>query len=244
MKWRDDAIIITVRRHGETSAIIDLFSKSHGRYAGLVRGGMSRRLRPVLQSGNLVDASWHARLEEHLGNLTIEPKHGFASHAMSVPESLCAVLGLCSLLKIVPERQAHARLYELSCLILENITEEDMWPILFARFEMALLEDMGFGLDLKSCAATGARENLHYVSPRSGRAVSAAAAKPYLDKLFILPIFLSDPQAINVPLCDVVESLKLTGYFLERRLYHPHNLTLPEARQAMIDKLQAKVPAL
>ena len=233
MDWTADALILNRRAHGESSAIVDLFTREHGRYAGLVRGGNARRLRPVLQSGNMVQASWRARLAEHLGTMVVEAKRPYAAELMEDALKLAALSSLCALLHITPERQAYPRLYDTALVVLDNLTS-DMWLPVMARFELALLEEMGFGLDLSSCAASGVRENLTHVSPRSGRAVSRAEAAPYLDKLFALPDFLHQPVADISP-NDIKDGFKLTGYFLEQRLYAPNGTKLPPARTRLLD---------
>lgn len=236
MQWEAEALVLAVRPHGESSAIIDVFSKQHGRFAGLVRGGNSRRLRPVLQPGNMVTATWRARLSEHLGTITIDAGRAHAAEALGDAKLLAGLTSLCALMLITPERQAYPRLYDTVQIVLSALDDEDAWPALLARFEMALLDEIGFGLDLSCCAATGSLEQLEYVSPRSGRAVSRDAAQPYLDKMFPLPAFLTDPAAAAENR-DVLEALQLTGHFLERRVYLPNGIKMPPARQRLLDIL-------
>lgn len=236
MRWEAEALILAVRSHGETSAIIDVFSKEHGRFGGLVRGGSSRRLRPVLQPGNMVTATWRARLSEHLGTITVDAGRAHAAEAMDDAKMLAGLTSLCALLQIAPERQAYPRLYETVQVVLSTFDDDGLWPVLLARFEMALLDEIGFGLDLSCCAATGTVEQLEYVSPRSGRAVSRDAAQPYLDKMFVLPGFLTDPAAA-ADMRDVLKALELTGHFLERRVYLPNGQKMPAARERFLDIL-------
>ena len=178
MQWEAEALVLAVRPHGESSAIVDVFSREQGRFAGLVRGGNSRRLRPILQPGNMVVATWRARLSEHLGTMTVDAGRAHAAEAMADAKALAGLSALCALMQITPERQAYPRLYDTLMLVLGAMDDEVMWPVLLARYEMALLEEIGFGLDLSCCAATGVVDELEYVSPRSGRAVSRAAAQP------------------------------------------------------------------
>lgn len=236
MQWEAEGLVLATRAHGESSAIIDVFSRAHGRFGGLVRGGNSRRLRPVLQPGNMVVATWRARLSEHLGTITVDAGRAHAAEAMSDAKTLAGLTSLCALMQITPERQAYPRLYDTLMLVIAAMEDADTWPALLARFEMALLEEIGFGLDLSSCAATGVIEQLEYVSPRSGRAVSRDAARPYLDKMFVLPQFLLDPSA-NASDEDVQKAMELTGHFLERRVYLPNGLKMPPARQRLMDML-------
>lgn len=236
MQWEAEALVLAVRPHGESSAIIDVFSRDYGRFGGLVRGGNSRRLRPILQPGNMVTANWRARLSEHLGTMTVDAGRAHAAEALGDAKLLAGLTALCALMQVTPERQAYPRLYDTVQIVLSALDDDVLWPVLLARFEMALLEEIGFGLDLSTCAATGAIEQLEYVSPRSGRAVSRDAAQPYLDKMFVLPQFLLDPAA-NADEPDVLQAFELTGHFLERRVYLPNGLKLPPARQRLLDIL-------
>lgn len=236
MEWTADALIINARPHGESSAIVDMFTREHGRYGGLVRGGNSRRLRPVLQPGNMVQASWRARLSEHLGSVTVDAKRAYAAEALGDRLKLAALSSLCALLLITPERHAYRRLYDTVMVVFDALDDAAVWLPLMVRFEMALLEETGFGLDLSSCAASGETENLTHVSPRSGRAVSHAEAQPYLDKLFALPAFLHQAGA-DATAQDIADGFALTGYFLERRVYLPNNTKLPQARERFVDML-------
>ena len=237
MQWEAEALVLAARPHGESSAIVDVFSREQGRFAGLVRGGNSRRLRPILQPGNMVVATWRARLSEHLGTMTVDAGRAHAAEAMADAKALAGLSALCALMQITPERQAYPRLYDTLMLVLGAMDDEVMWPVLLARYEMALLEEIGFGLDLSCCAATGVVDELEYVSPRSGRAVSRAAAQPYLDKMFVLPQFLLDPSA-DASDDDVQKAMELTGYFLERRVYLPNGMKMPPARQRLVDILE------
>ncbi len=239
MHWTDSGVILSVRKFGESGAIIEVFSRAHGRYLGLVHGGNSRRLRPLIQVGNEVQAHWRARLAEQLGVFTLELITPYAAHAMASPLQLAGVEALCALLRITPERHAYMRLYDLLCLVLTHLDDADLWPALCAKFELALLAETGFGLDLSQCAASGARANLHYVSPRSGRAVSRAAAQPYIDKLFRLPAFLLHDD-ISASRDDMIDALSLTGYFLTHRLFAANDFAFPPARDRLLARLKDK----
>jgi len=235
MEWRDEAIILSVRRHGETSAIVEVLTADHGRALGLVRGGRSRLQRPILQPGNQVAAQWRARLEEHLGNFTFEPVSLRAGPIMEEPFRLAGLSTLAGLSQLLPEREPHRRIYDALLVVLAEIEQDDVWPALLVRWEMGLLDELGFGLDLAACAATGQRDDLVYVSPRTGRAVSRDAGRPYHDRLLPLPAFLRAPAAATPD--DVAAGLRLTGHFLTRHVFEPRGLSAPEQRQWIIRAL-------
>lgn len=237
MEWSDEGIVLSVRSHGETAAVVELLTRQHGRHLALVHGGRSRRLRPVLQIGNHVDAVWKARLAEHLGHATLELRRGFAAAAMDDPLALAGLNALCALARLLPERDPHPSLYEITQFVLGYLDDRAVWPALYVRWELALLEELGFGLDLGSCAATGANDQLIYVSPRSGRAVSASAGEPYKDRLLRLPAFLAPGRQNTVDGHDVVDGLALTGRFIEERILRPRGAPMPDARSRMIELL-------
>lgn len=230
MNWSDEGIVLSVRSHGETAAVVELFTRSHGRHLGFVNGGRSRKLRPVLQTGNHVDAAWKGRLAEQLGHLTLELRRGYAANAMSDGEALSGLTSMCTLTRLLPERDPHPSLYEVMLFVLSFLDDASVWPALMVRWEMALLDELGFGLDLSSCAATGGVENLIYVSPKSGRAVSADAGEPYRDRLLRLPAFLARGRQTAVTPDDIRDGFALTGHFLETRVLAPRGESLPEAR--------------
>ena len=237
MNWTDEGVVLSVRAHGETSAVAELFTRSHGRHLGLVHGGRSRRLRPVLQIGNHVDAQWKARLSEHLGSMTLELRRGYAAAAMEDVAALAALTSLCALARLLAERDPHPNLYEITLFVLEYLDERAVWPALMVRWEMALLDELGFGLDLSSCAATGANDELIYVSPKSGRAVSASAGEPYKERLLRLPQFLLKSGQASVTGEDIEAGLALTGHFLETRVLAPRDETMPQARRRLASLL-------
>jgi len=236
MEWRDEGIVLAVRRHGESAAIVSLLTRDHGRHAGLVRGGASRRMRGFLQPGNTVAASWRARLEEHLGAFTVEPMVSRAT-LYDQPGPLAALTAATALVEsALPERAPHPDLYRLLDEMLEAL-DRPGWAEAYIQWELRLLADLGFGLDLQSCASTGSNDGLAYVSPKSGRAVSLSAGEPWRDKLLRLPRFLS-PQGGRPDLQQLQEGLRLTGWFLERHVFAPHNATTPDARERLVGYLR------
>src|SRR5262245_16296346 len=182
MHWSDEGVILSVRAHGEAGAVLEVFTREHGRHLGLVHGGRSRKLRPILQTGNHVDAVWKARLADNLGHYTVELRKGFAAAVMENAAALAALTSMTALARLLPERDPHPNLYEVTLFVLGFLDEPQVWPALVVRWELALLDELGFGLDLASCAATGNTTDLIYVSPKSGRAVSAQAGEPYKDR--------------------------------------------------------------
>ena len=233
MEWADEGIVLGVRRHGEGNAIVELITRAHGRHLGLVRGGGSRRQAPVLQPGNSVAALWRARLDEHLGNFTLEPVALRAEGLMRAPHSAYAVTYMAQLLHLLPERDPHEGLYATFGAILDALSDVEASAMLMARFELAMLQELGFGLELETCAATGGRNDLMYVSPKSGRAVSRDAGAPYAERLLPLPGFLIGAAA--PPDREAVEAgLTLTGFFLSSRILEPRGLSHPEARAGFL----------
>jgi DNA repair protein RecO (recombination protein O) len=238
MEWRDEGIILGTRKHGETSAILEVMTRSHGRHLGLVRGGRSRKQQPVLQAGNRVDLLWRARLDEHLGTFQAE---AIELNAARLFDSAAAVHGLQTLaahLRLLPERDPHGALYETLGLVIEHLDDAAAAGELVVRFEMLLLDELGFGLDLSECAATGARDNLAFVSPKSGRAVSRAAGEPWKDKMLALPSFLLRGSGLRADRSGVEEAFRLTGFFLARHVYEPRGISEPEARTSFLSALR------
>ena len=236
MQWNDEGLILSVRPHGETAAIVEILTAQHGRFAGLVHGGRSRRLRPVLQTGNHVDVTWKARLADQLGHMTLELRRGYAAEAMADALALSALSTLATMARMLPERDPHPSLYEVGMFVLSFLDDPSVWPALYVRWEMALLDELGYGMDLSQCAATGANDRLVYVSPRSGRAVSESAGEPYKDRLLPLPAFLRDGNASGgVTTKDLKDAFALTGHFLEARVLAPTGQTMPDVRARMIE---------
>ncbi len=241
MEFTDEGVVLSARAYGETHAVADIFTARHGRWAGLVYGGQGRRMQPILQAGNEVRTEWKGRLDESLGHFSLELNHSRAGAllhdrmALAALSAACAVAGAC-----LPEREAHAPAYRAMAVLLSALEDVDLWPPIFARWELGLLAELGFGLSLDRCAATGTTENLVYVSPRSGRAVSAEAGEPYKDKLLPLPRFLRDGAA-GATLAEAVGALQLSGFFIEARILHPANKELPEARRRLSELLASRV---
>lgn len=241
MQWSDEGIVLSSRAHGETSAIAELLTRSHGRHLGLVRGGRSKRLRPVLQAGNLVRATWRARLSEHLGGYTLELEEAHAARIFDERAALAGLNTLSALARMLPEREPHVQLYDATRIVLSALAEGDHWPALLVRWEMGLLNELGFGLDLEACAATGDTCDLVYVSPKTGRAVSRKAGEPYKDKVLPLPAFLLSAKEgdASPDERDIAAGFRLTGYFLDKHVWGPRDLKPPAARerlQVMFDK--------
>lgn len=238
MEWQQTGVLLSVKRHGETSAIVDVFTREHGRWKGLVRGGRSRKMRPILQPGNVVEATWRARLADHLGSFAIEPVSFRAARLIDDPLKLAGLTALTELTQILPEREAHARVYDAMQVVMDALDDDELWPALLVRWELGLLDDLGYGLDLASCAATGANDDLIFVSPKSARAVSASAGERYRDKLLALPSFLTGAGVGAPTTDDIVNGFMLTGYFLNRHLFAARGIAAPESRGWIIDRLK------
>lgn len=238
MEWSDEGIVLSARTHGETSGILEALTRGHGRHLGLVRGGASSKTRAVLQPGNRVKLTWRGRLSEHLGTYVVELS---VSRAHLMFEKRASLLGLNAFSAIaaavLPEREPHEVAYEGAEALLDAIAAHDFcdWASLFVRWEIGLLNELGFGLDLARCAATGSTDDLIYVSPRTGRAVSRAGGEAYRDRLLKLPAFLLGRQAGEADAADLLAGLALTAHFLEDWVLTPHGKALPEARMALAD---------
>lgn len=243
MQWTDDAIVLGIRRHGEANAIAELFTREHGRHLGLVRGGFGSRLKPVLQPGNSVRAQWRARLDEHLGHYTVEPVRARTASMFANSHALFGVTHLASLARLLPERDPHGSLYEELEAILDRLDDVGSVVPRIARFEMRMLAELGFGLDLESCAATGETDDLVYVSPRSGRAVSRSAGEAWADKLLRLPSFLQDNDATPAA-AELADAFALTGFFLTRFVLEPRGLVLSDARAHFIAAIGRALPSV
>jgi len=238
MEWIDEGIVLASRRHGESSAVVTALTAGHGRHAGLVRG--SRKGGGTYEPGNLVRLKWRARLDEHLGSFTGELRHSTAAALMDDPARLSALTAACALVDSgLPEREPHGNIHRAMTLLLETLESGAAlaWQAAYVRFERDLLTDLGFGLDLSRCAATGLTGDLAYVSPNTGRAVSRGAGAPYREKLFPLPPFLADAAASPQDETEIAAGLALTGHFLERHVYAPHGKPLPPARARFVDRI-------
>ena len=238
MEWRDEGIILGTRKHGETSAILEVMTRAHGRHLGLVRGGRSRRMQPVLQPGNRVDLVWRARLDEHMGLYQVEP---LELHAARLFDSACAVYGLQTLaahLRLLPERDPHEGLYRTLALLVAHLDDPAAAGELIVRFELLVLDELGFGLDLARCAATGRGDDLAFVSPKSGRAVSREAGQPWADRMLPLPAFLRQGAGIRPDLAAMEDAFRLAAFFFARHVYEPRGLEAPDARAGLIAALR------
>ncbi len=246
MQWHDRAIILGVKRHGETSVIAEVMTRERGRHLGMVRSGRSRAMQPVLQPGNEVEVTWRARLDEHLGEFRIEPLTLRAARLMETATAVYGVQAMGALLRLLPERDPHPHLFEALEVILDNLHNPADAGELFVRFELAVLNDLGFGLDLTECAATGSRSDLAYVSPKSGRAVSRTAGAPWADKMLPLPPFLNSEENRAADIDGLSAAFRLTAFFLHRHVYEPRGVEAAAARegfvQAALKALKAAAP--
>ncbi len=242
MDWRDQAIVLSVKSHGENGAIVALLTQEHGRQAGMVRGAHSIKQRGVLLPGNRVWASWRARLAEHLGALRCELVSAHAAQALDDPARLAALSSACALTLIaLPEHQPLPALFGALTALLDALPHPS-WPSVYVHWELALLRGLGYGLDLTTCAATGVNDGLAYVSPKSGRAVSLSAGEPYADKLLPLPRFLAEGGE-GAP-ADITNGLTLTGYFLDRHVLSAHGLSFPPARERLVERVRGLSPTI
>jgi len=238
MEWFDQGIILSTLKYGETSAIVTLMTKNQGVHAGLVKGGAGKHKRGDLQPGNLVAAHWRGRLAEHLGNLSCELMRAYSATLLDSPDTLsCLSSALALSQSALPEREAHPLVYEGLGIVLNSLDGKD-WPSVYVKWELGLLRELGFGLDFSCCAATGVTNNLIYVSPKSGCAVSGEAGEPYKKVMLVLPRFLLAEGVSGSP-SEIVEGLALTGFFLERHVFGEFNSkTLPAARQRFSERMR------
>jgi DNA repair protein RecO (recombination protein O) len=244
MQWIDEAIVLSVRRYGEASVILEVMTRAHGRHLGLVRGAVGARLRPVLQPGNRVSVTWRARLDEHLGNYAVEGLELAAAHFLEASHALYGLAHIAALCRLLPERDPHPRIHATLEELLKELLDARRAGVRMARFELQLLTELGFGLDLERCAATGATTELVYVSPKSGRAVSRAAGEPWHDKLLRLPAFLGDDGDVAPPsAADLADGFAVTGFFLARHVCEPRGHALPEARASFVKAVVAALQA-
>ncbi|HXZ16106.1 MAG TPA: DNA repair protein RecO [Roseiarcus sp.] len=236
MEWRDEGLVIGVRKHGEHSAIVEAVTRAHGRHVGLVRGGRSFRMSAALQPGNTLALVWRARLDEHLGAFAVEPLKLRAGRLMESALALSGLAWLAKLARLLPERDPHQAVYEALTIIVERLDDPALAPPLVALFERRMLAECGFPLDLRRCAATGAADNLAYVSPKSGRAVSLTAGQAWRDRLLPLPAFLREDGPLEGPpsAADVADGFRLTGFFLARDVFGAQGEPMPDSRQAFL----------
>ncbi|HLO76664.1 MAG TPA: DNA repair protein RecO [Magnetospirillum sp.] len=236
MEWADEGVVLAVRRLGESGAVASLLTREHGRHPGLVHGAAGKEKRGVLQPGNRVWAWWRGRLAEQLGTYRIEPLRAHAAEVFDDPARLTALAAACALAEVaLPERHSHMAAHAALVAFLDALSSE-AWPSVYVHWELALLRDLGYGLDLAQCAATGANDGLAFVSPKTGRAVSYSAGEPYRDKLLRLPRFLA--QGGEGDRVEVFEGLTLAGYFLDRHVLNPQRLAMPAARSRLVDRFR------
>ncbi|MBR0695914.1 DNA repair protein RecO [Bradyrhizobium lablabi] len=237
MEWTDEGIVLGVRRHGESSAIVELLTREHGRHLGLVRGGAGSRMRPLLQPGNSVTAGWRARLDEHLGMYTLEGTRLRAAALLASSHAVYGVTHLAALARLLPERDPHEDIYEMLLGTLDDFEDAGIAAVHLIRFELAMLTELGFGLDLENCAATGATTDLIYISPKSGGAVSRAAGEPWRDRLLPLPAFLREGEggANAWSDQDLRDGFRITGLFLLRHVLEPRGQGHSDARDGFIN---------
>ncbi len=243
IEWQDEAALLAARPFGETSVIIEVFSEVHGRHAGVVRGGTSRKVAPLLQPGAQLSVTWKARLDSHLGSFTVEPIRSRAAIAMGDRLALAGLNAVCGLLVMVlPEREAHRALYERTIGLLDLLGQSDVWALAYLRWEQALLEEMGFGMDLSACAVRGVNEDLIYVSPKSGRAVSREAAGEWADRMLHLPPVLAGKG--DATHAEIARALITTGYFIENRLMKGlGDRPMPPARARLVEVIARSTDA-
>lgn len=237
MEWEDDAIVLSARPHAETAAVATLMTRARGRHAGLVHGGQGNRMAGVLQPGNLVSAQWRGRLAEQLGVWSLDLRRATAAALLDDPLRLAALASACALTEAcLSEREPHPALHDGLVALIE-VLEGAAWGEAYVGWEMGLLGEIGFGLDLSGCALTGVTEDLAFISPRTGRAVSRQAAEPYREKLLVLPPFLTG-QGEGGP-GEILQGLDLTGHFLERHVFAQRHAPVPPARTRFVDRYRA-----
>jgi DNA repair protein RecO (recombination protein O) len=238
MRWADDGIFLVGRPHGETSVIADVFTRQNGRARGLVKGGRSRRIRPLLQTGNGLKVEWRARLDDQLGVYTVELMDATASRVLDDKLSLAGMTALAALLQFLPERDPHPRLFDAARACLDAAGQNG-FPAALIRFELRFLDELGFGLNLASCVATGRADDLAYVSPKSGQAVTREAGEPYRDKLLRLPKFLTETQGSDPPCgAEIHAAFAMTGHFLAAHVFSQASKPIPKAREDFTRLLQ------
>jgi len=231
MEWTGEALLIGVRRHGETSVIAEAMVAGRGRHLGLVRGGRTRRLAAVMQPGNTIQLTWRARLEDQLGMFTVELLQARAAELIEDRTRLYLSQLVCEHLRLLPERDPHDRLLGMALRLIDSPPD----GAALARFELAVLDDLGYGLDLTTCAVTGTPDDLTHVSPKSGRAVSRTAAEPYKDRLLALPSFLTSRG--NASPHDIADALHLTAHFLQSQIWGPRDMMVPPTRDLLVEAL-------
>ena len=238
MEFEEPAIVLAARTYGEVGAIVEALTAERGKWAAHVAGGASRRLKPALQPGAKVSFAYRARVADQLGSARIEPLGEGPAALFDDPTALAGLAAAAAVVaQALPEREPHPGVFLAFEALTLALAEAAIWPAVMVRFEAGLLADLGFGLDLSTCAVTGSTDDLVYVSPRTGRAVSAAAGEAYKDRLLALPLFLLSSQSRLAP-GDIAAGLALTGHFLQTCVFNALNRPLPPARERMIDRLR------
>lgn len=234
IEWRDEGVLIAARAHGESAMIVEVFTPERGRHAGVVRGGASRRMAASVQPGTQVAVTWKARLDEHMGSFTIEPVRSRAAQVMEDRLALNGLGAVCAMLSAaLPEREVHQPLYDRTVGLLDLLGQNDLWPLAYMHWEMALLEELGYGLDLSRCAVRGINEDLSYISPKSGRAVSNEGAGEWAKRLLpLVPVMKGEGEATGT---EIAKALGTTGYFVENKLFAGRKI--PAARQRLIEAI-------
>ncbi|HMO29416.1 DNA repair protein RecO [Enterovirga sp.] len=235
MHWSDRALVLGCRALGESGVVLEAMTRGHGRHFGLVHGGRSRRLGPVLQPGNTLAVTWRARLDEQLGTYVVEEEVSRAARLIASAAALLGMATVASHLRLLAERDPHPVLFDAGEALLAHLDDPHLGPALFGLFELSLLAEFGFGLDLSACAVTGAEEDLIYVSPRSGRAVGRLPGEPYRDRLLPLPSFLREGIGAMPGAAELGEAFRLTGFFLSEHLYGARGQPLPDARARYVE---------
>ena len=238
MQWQDEAIIVSVKPFSEKEAVVEVFARDHGVYRAVAKNALTSKQRGTYQLGNLVFCRWNARLAEQMGTIACELLEPNAAFAMQSQVTLTALNMIAALLDMgLHERDAHPLLYDRVKSAIQAISTGDQWEYEYLLFEYDLLRECGFGLDLSECAATGSKTDLIYVSPKSGRAVSEGAGEPYKDKLFVLPACLKSQKTLPKP-AEILDGLRITGYFIQEWLLHAQEYTMPPARGRLIEMLE------
>jgi DNA repair protein RecO (recombination protein O) len=231
--WEDEGILLSARPFGENDLVAQVLTREHGRHAGLVRGGQSIKKRSTFEPGNRLHVRWGGRLAEHLGHYDAEVLDNISGRLFDEPGRLAALLSAAAICEqSVPEREENSAFFEGFLVLLEHL-ESDFWGEIYVRWELAQLSALGFGIDLSACAGGGNNDQLAYISPKSGRAVSLAAGEPYKDKLFPLPMFLLGQGGGGIK--EISQGLEIAGHFLERHLFHPHDKSLPSVRDRLVE---------
>lgn len=238
--WQDQGIVLSARAHGENGAVVSLLTEGQGRAAGYVRGAQGSKMRGTLEVGNVVDAAWRSRTQDGLGSYSLELSQNKTAHFMQDPLRLAAVQSACGLCdQSLPEGEAHAGLYH-GVLALFDALDSDVWGAAYVLWEIALLKELGFSLDLSRCAGGGDDADLCYVSPKTGKAVSGVAGEPYKDKLLSLPPFLRQGGGDMRPE-DVYAGLLMTGYFLEHWVFTHHSRGVPPQRLIFAERFAKNI---